>query len=84
MINIEKLQDDLRKELQMLDIFSQLRNSLAHDIEWRFMDYHPSDEEHDSPYYTIPEKDSYHYDDYLIAQDILNHFDKFVDKGGKK
>lgn len=84
MICIEKLQEDLRKELRTLDIFSELRQSLVHDIEWRYMDYHTADDEHENPYYTIPDKDSYSYEDYLLAQDILNHFDKFIDKGGRK
>lgn len=80
MKNTTKLDIALRKEqleqqLKKITVYEGLRKVLLEKIQWDYMVYHESDEEHDGVWFTEPEKDSWKYDEYLASMEILEALD---------
>lgn len=79
-LDLEMKKQKLEKELAKLAVYQTLRERLESEIQWRFMEYHPADDEHADSWYTEPEADSYKYEDYQLANDILDALDKVIAK----
>lgn len=77
-MTVEQRRENLEKEIKRLDVYENLRNELMAKIQWSYMKYHTSDDEHDESWFTEPEDGDYNYDSYNIAMEIIGALDKYM------
>ena len=74
-LDIAMKKEQLEKQLKKITVYEGLRAALLDKIQWDYMVYHESDEEHDGSWFTGPEKDSWKYEEYIAAMEILEALD---------
>lgn len=79
-LDIAMKKEQLEKELTRLNIYEGLRMALMDKIQWDYMSYHEADEEHEEIWFTAPNMDSWKYNDYMAAMDIVNALDSIIVK----
>ena len=79
-LDITMKKEALQHQLKTLEVYEQLRKKLEDEINWNYMKCNEPDEEHDSYWFTMPDEDSYRYEDCNIALDILSKLDDLIVK----
>jgi hypothetical protein len=77
MKNIEEMIEIAEEKLRTLNEYKSFREYLEEQMKWNAMISHPSDEEHDETWYTVPEvNDTYYYQRYLFYNHVIETLDK--------
>ena len=74
-LDIAMKKEQLEKQLKKITVYEGLRTALLDRIQWEYMVYHEADEEHDGIWFTAPEVDSWKYEEYIAAMEILEALD---------
>lgn len=87
MANLSKKAEQLRKAATRVDNLSQIYEEVEDKMKWNIMDYHEPDDEHEEPWFTIPEpQDEYdeytqrRLDKYEVYQEVLATIEKLATK----
>ena len=74
-LDIAMKKEQLEKQLKKITVYEGLRTVLLDRIQWEYMVYHDADEEHDEAWFAAPEVDSWKYEEYMAAMEILEALD---------
>lgn len=77
---LAKREEELRKELQKIEVYNRMREQLVRDMQWDTMKGREADDEHDDYWYEAPKEDDYGYDKYCVYLELIDAFDKLVIK----
>ena len=77
-IDFEMKKTALQKQLKTFEVYELLRAQMFDKIKWDYMVYHEKDDEHDECWFTAPEKDSWKYEEYEVAMELLEKFDNVL------
>lgn len=78
-LDVTMKKEQLQREISKLEVYEYLRNKMMDEINWRWMEYHEADEEHNNEtWFTMPNEDSYKYNDAQIAMEIVTKLDEII------
>ena len=78
-LDFEERKTALQKQLKTFEVYEKLRAQVMDKIQWEYMTYHEPDDEHNNEtWFSAPQPDSWKYEEYIIAMELLEKFDNVL------
>lgn len=83
MVNWEEKYNEARKLADKINVLNGIYDKIVDAMHWDCMEYHPSDGEHDTTWFTDYEEDDWKYEDASFKKEIYEEVLAAIEKLAK-